>query len=374
MLALPLLLVVASGLADALALPMEKRDDPAPLKLDFSVERKEGNLTLLLYFGKYTNLGKRGSYPVTITDDQDISYMIDVYLGLNKQKASVALDTGSSDLWVPSSEYSPLSSTTSKDTGTKFSIEYADLTTSNGEYYLDTLTFAGNSPTLKQFQFAAADGSGGVFGIGGKNTESTYPEYNNLPYALQAAGLTPKASYSLYLGPEGSTGSVIFGGIDTKKYSGTLTLYPVGTDGLSIKLASISASDGSLFTVNTNYLLDSGTSLGAASPKFMAYLDKIFPGQKVSQSGFTYRIVSCNQPTNKYLTFNFGKNSVKLSYANAVVNQGDGTCLLGFSELSDYTILGDVFLRLAYVYYDLTDSLISIAQALYSLSSNIISA
>ena len=65
---------------------------------------------------------------------------------------------------------------------------------------------------------------------------------------------------------------------------------------------------------------------------------------------------------------------VLLSYADAVHRQESGVCLLGFAYHKNMQILGDVFLRKAYVYYDLSERTISIAQASYSNKSNIVSA
>lgn len=370
------LLSFLSCLVDGLIIPSQKRDNPVPLKLDFTVQRK-ANVTSQLQ----RNIMKRGSYPETITDVGDVSYNLNVYLGSNQQPSYVMIDTGSSDLWVTSQTYSASSSSSSQDTGNPFNIEYLDGTSENGEWYLDTLSFdPGNPPTINKFQFAVIQGNDqggqGVLGIGDKNTESSNTPYDNLPWALAKNGITPKASYSLFLGPDGGQGSLIFGGIDTDKYLGTLQKYPIDTasgPGLYVNVASISV-DGKSFSSNQPYVLDSGTSLGFVQQDVQDYLDQIFKPTLVKQGDITYRQVSCDQPTDKYISFNFGQNTVSLSYADAIENDGSGQCLLGFTSYNNNNILGDVFLRKAYVYYDLTDQSISIAQALYSDSSNIISA
>lgn len=390
------ILSLALALVQGLAIPkgevadIAARDGPSPLKIDFDVSDTVGNLTAKDYWAKVSELRhqnkKRGSYPETIVDYKDISYNLNVYLGSNNQKVLVSLDTGSSDLWVTDSDdgsgsYNPLSSSSAQDTGEEFSISYEDQSGSSGEYYLDTFKFSTSSPVLKNFQFASVSqsstGIAGILGVGDKNTESTRNQYDNLPWALNKAGLTPKASYSLYSGSElTKKGSIIFGGIDTEKYSGSLTKYSIDTangPGLSVNVPTIDV-DGHQISVNQPFVLDSGTSLGLVPKNVQSYLDKIFNPTLTTQGGITYRIVSCNQPTDKFITFNFGSNSIKLSYADAISNS-DGQCLLGFTYYQDDVfILGDVFLRSAYVYYDLTDKTISLAQAKYTDSSNIISA
>ncbi|KAM9928944.1 hypothetical protein OXX59_001497 [Metschnikowia pulcherrima] len=372
------LLALSLALVQGLSLPNFRRDETSPLKLDFTVSDTVGNITAKEFWTTYSaERAKRDGYPVTIVDYRDVSYHIDVYLGSNKQKSTVNLDTGSSDLWVPSFGYDASTSTTSVDTGEEFSIGYLDGTNSAGEYYKDTLRFETSNPVLSEFQFAKSTVSSGfgVLGIADRNQEVASTKYDSLPWALQAAGITPKASYSLFLGPQGKSGSVIFGGIDTEKYTGDLTKYSINTNsgGLGLDLASVTF-DGSTISVNAPILLDSGTSLGLLNSELMAKLDDIFDATIFMQGSIEYRKVSCDQPSDKYLEFNFGSNTIKLPYSAAVFKQSSTTCLLGFGYYDDYMIFGDVFLRQAYVYYDLTDQTISLAQASYSSSSNIISA
>lgn len=359
---------------------LEARSGPAPLALDFTVSKTIGNQTVKEFWASARKVGisRRGSYPEIITDISDVSYNINIYLGDNRQLSTVALDTGSSDLWVTSSTYTPGDS--AQNTWNPFDIGYADGSTAQGYYYLDDLAFStlGN-PTVLNFQFALVDSDlgGGILGIADKNQEASIQTgsgtYNNLPWALQLEGFTPKASYSLYLGPDRGSGTVIFGGIDTDKYTGTLTKYSTTGGGQGVNVASINVNGDSI-TANEPYILDSGTSLGFTSAAVQSQLDSLFNPTIVPQGDINYRQVSCNQPTDKYVTFNFGQNLIKFSFAELINHEDDGTCFLGFTTYQDYRILGDVFLRKAYVYYDLTDKTISLAEALYSSSSNIISA
>lgn len=381
------ILSLAVSLANAVVIPglhtteiigeVQERAAPQPLKVDFVVSKTIGNQTVKEFKRKLraTQLGKRAAYPEPIVDEGDSAYLINIFLGDDEQESTVILDTGLSDLWVTTAEYTPGSS--ARYTGEPFQIGYGDGSSEAGEYLTDTFSFSANDdePVLQNFQFALVEDSstGGILGIGGKDTEAAYVPYNDLPYALQAAGITPKASYSLYLGPDLGLGSVIFGGIDTDKYSGTLETYPSAGNGLTVDVSSI-AVNGQTFTSGDAYLLDSGTTLGFVSKDVQDVLDSLFPHTLEQDGSITYRkLTSCNQPTDKFVTFDFGKNVIKFSYADLVAHQEDG-CYLGFTYNGSDRILGDVFLRKAYVYYDLTDNTIALAQALYSSSSNIISA
>ncbi|KAM9934249.1 hypothetical protein OXX80_006150 [Metschnikowia pulcherrima] len=373
------LLSLAVALVNGMVIPgLDTRDEAAPLQLDFTVSKAVGNTTAKEFWAKYGSKNKkRDAYPEVITDYRDLSYQIDVYLGADKQKNTVSLDTGSSDLWVPSSGYSPDSSSSAQDTGEAFKIGYLDGSGASGEYYKDKFQFSTAKPVLSNFQFAqTSDEAGmGILGIADRNQEASDSVYDNLPWALQKAGITPKASYSLFLGPDLGKGSLIFGGIDTDKYTGELQSHPIDSSsgGLAVDVQSVNFN-GKIISVNAPVLLDSGTSLGLLSSDLIEELDTIFDSQTVKQGGIEYKIVSCDQPSDKSLDFDFGDNTISIPFSEAIIKQDDGTCLLGFGYYNDIQIFGDVFLRQAYVYYDLTDKTISLAQASYSSSSNIISA
>ena len=51
------------------------------------------------------SMSKRQTVPVKLINEQ-VSYASDITVGSNKQKLTVVIDTGSSDLWVPDSQVS----------------------------------------------------------------------------------------------------------------------------------------------------------------------------------------------------------------------------------------------------------------------------
>ncbi|OBA21310.1 acid protease [Metschnikowia bicuspidata var. bicuspidata NRRL YB-4993] len=356
---------------------IEKPEAPAPLKFDFSIEKKIGDLSARDFWtqnGKRKN--KRDEVAVLIHNVQDIYYMLNVYLGSNKQSNYVVIDTGSSDLWVPSSGYDAKTSTTSEDTDIPFGIMYIDGSVAQGEYYKDSFLFGTSESILDSFQFALSNASGpGILGIGNKAQEVATLKYDNFPWALQNAGITPKASYSLYLNPNSDSGVVIFGGIDTEKYDGCLSKYPVYDSGndLSINVESVYMGEKEI-EINSPYSIDSGTSLGLVGQELMDELDIIFDATVVEMDGTSYRVISCTQPDDQYVVFNFGANEILISYADLVLKNDDDSCILGLAYFEGYQVLGDVFMKHAYVYFDLTDQTIALAQAVSSEKSNIITA
>lgn len=319
---------------------------------------------------------------VALTNYQDVIYHIDVNVG--NSKCTVSLDTGSSDLWVWGSqgkgEGGQYDTSSGKNTGQKFEISYLDSTAASGNYYTDSFGFDGET-LLKDFQFGVVtdsnDDSFGILGIGNKDQEASTKNggstYDNLPFALKSAGVIKSAAYSLWLNGGGQNkGTILFGGKDESMYSGDLVTYPVdsSTSGLAIQMSSMSI-DGKSFNVGAPVLLDSGTTGGILPKEIMDYFDEIFHPNKVTPSnGLVERYVDCKQPTDKFIEFDFGKNKIRASYQDVVMKFAENKCMLGFTDYQDRYILGDAFLRNAYVYYDLDKQEISLAQSKNSGSSN----
>ncbi|GBL49229.1 hypothetical protein ACI3LY_004558 [Candidozyma auris] len=380
------MLLLLPILAIATALPFAAiQQTPHPLPLEFSISRSfdtDSPFWNLEFFKKLSSklLSKRYQ-SASLSNHNNVNYWLDIFLGPGNQKITVSLDTGSSDLWV----YGPNVSSSSGGTfdpeaagstplNESFSISYLDGTGAQGDFYKDDFSLSASKGLLKDFQFAVVDqakfNGPGILGVSSREVETTANKYNNLPFALQKAGITERASYSLYLGSSaGSKGTIIFGGIDKNKYEGELVKYNIPGNDAALALNVVSSSiSGNVYNQTTKYLLDSGTSWNLWPEELFQYTVQAL---NATEENGLY-IVECNQPTDKFLEFNFGQNDVKVSYKNLLV-EWNGKCLLGAQPGQNTFILGDVFLRSAYVYYDLSNRTISVAQFKDSSTSDIIS-
>lgn len=257
----------------------------------------------------------------------------------------------------------------------------------------------------------------GILGIGFVLNEAAEQVYSNLVATLLNQSAISTMAYSLYLNDYySSTGSILFGGVDTDKFIGNLAIVPilpdaqsqnyssftVGLTGLSFASSngttynqSLSSESGSLDSV-----LDSGTTLTYLPDSIATQLFDAVGAYQYSSfaSSSSIALVDCGMSMD--FTFRINNTAVITVPSDELVIDAfagyqdtipsdvpfNSTCLFGIQNLgdtsdesggssakaTDYAILGDSFLRSAYVVYDLANLQIGIAPAnLNSTSTNV---
>jgi hypothetical protein len=142
-------------------------------------------------------------------------------------------------------------------------------------------------------------------------------------------------------------------------------------DMLQVDLSSLSLTDQSGTTTYTadgfseTVLLDSGTSVSKIPSDVFASLIQYFNLQAQSESdGSTEYFVDCNIATSEgYIDFGFSGVTIQVPFSELALSVGSGSCLFGLQPGDG--ILGDTFLRSAYVLYDLGNQQISLAQTVF---------
>ncbi|KAL6888091.1 aspartic peptidase domain-containing protein [Trichoderma evansii] len=379
--------------------------------VQFDIAKRDGPLL--------RDLGRRATTVNGVLSNQQVQggYFINVHVGTPGQNITLQLDTGSSDVWVPAASAAICTEVTSRNPGCTFGsfdsgksstfvdvgegafdITYVDNTFSKGDYFQDDFQIGGVTVSNLTMGLGLDSSiANGLIGVGYINdeaslgtTRSTYP---NLPVVLQQEKLTNTVAYSLWLNDlDASTGSILFGGIDTEKYQGDLTkinilkadgssaftefaveLYEVqassssGTD-------TLSSSEGTLVAV-----LDSGTTL--------TYLPQDMAEQAWKEVGASYNedfglaVVPCSiRNSNGHFTFRFAGPqgpAINVTMSELALdlfsggpqpkfqngpNEGQAACEFGIQNTtgSPY-LLGDTFLRSAFVVYDLVNNEIALA-------------
>lgn len=237
---------LAAGLlaSSSAAIQLTERESPNVVGLDITRRAVENPV-------KRDALRRRQSKTVTETLTNEATlYYANVSIGTPAQELSLHIDTGSSDLWanVASSEictfrgdpcssagtYNANSSSTYKYVNSDFSVSYVDGSGAAGDYATDAVSIGGQSITDLQFGIGYDSTTPqGILGIGYTADEAQVntarlKSYANLPQAMANAGLIRSNAYSLWLNDlDASTGSILFGGVDTAKYTGQLQTIPI---------------------------------------------------------------------------------------------------------------------------------------------------
>ncbi|KAI0011777.1 acid protease [Xylariaceae sp. FL0662B] len=355
-------------------------------------------------------LRRRGANKVEL-DNEETLYFVNGTLGTPPQAVRMHLDTGSSDLWVntPDSSlcsrrsdpcsfagtYDANSSSTYEYVGSWFNISYVDGSGASGDYVSDTLTIG--ESTLDQFQFGIgyeSTSEQGILGVGYAVNEvqvgrAGLDAYDNLPMKMVSAGQIQKNAYSLWLNDlDANKGSILFGGVDTAQYVGSLQTLPIQSNNgvfseFMITLTSVALGNTTIANDQAlAVLLDSGSSLTYLPDTMVETIYNQINAQYDPDQGAAYVPCSLADET-ATLDFTFTEPKISVEMNELVIDlmssdgrrptfsNGQAACLFGICPAGSGTnVLGDTFLRSAYVVYDLDENEISIAQTNFNATDS----
>ncbi|KAM0790153.1 saccharopepsin [Microbotryomycetes sp. NB124-2] len=310
-------------------------------------------------------------------------YFAEISLGTPPQNFKVVLDTGSSNLWVPStrcssiacflhSKYDASQSSTYKANGTEFKIQYG---TGSLEGVISNDVLQISDLTLKKVDFAESTSEPGLTfafakfdGILGLAYDTIAVQHVVPPfYHMINQGAIDEPVFAFYLGSDPEGGEAIFGGIDDKHYKGKIDYVPVRRKGYwEVELEKVKFGDETLELENTGAAIDTGTSLIALPTDIAEIINKEIGAKKSWNGQYT---VECDKVSSlPPLTFYFGGKPYEIS-ADDYILQVQGTCLSSFTgmdipaPLGPIWIVGDVFLRKFYTVYDLGKNAVGFAPA-----------
>lgn len=312
-------------------------------------------------------------------DHVDALYLTEVNIGTPAQTLKLDFDTGSSDLWVFSTDtdssvvngqtlYDPSSSSSAKQIdGAKWAIHYADQSQCSGIVYSDAVTVGGltvsnqavESAQTVSAQFTNDSQSSGLLGLALSKGNTVSPTKQKTWFDSVAPSLD-KNLFTVRLRHQ-AAGSYNFGFIDSKQYSGSISYTPASTDALGHRLFKsngYSVGSGATKSASITGTADTGTSLFILSDTIAsAYWSNVRGAQKVAINGGAGHawLFPCST---KLPAFNFNVGSGKATVPGTDLNyapNGDGNCVGGIATLSglgDISIFGDVALKSAFVVFD----------------------
>lgn len=259
----------------------------------------------------------------------------------------MVFDTGSSNLWVPSthcssiacflhSRYDSSASDTFRENGTEFAIQYG---TGSLEGFIsqETLTMGGikvphqgfaESTKEPGFTFALAQFDG-ILGMGFDTiaVKGVVPPFQN----MVAQNLVDEAVFSFWLGNsdnEDAGGELVLGGVDPSHYKGELTWAPVRRKGYwEIELQDIKFGGKNVGLDPVGAAIDTGSSLLVVPTTVAELINSELDARKNWAGQY---VVDCDKiPDLPEFCFTFVNKDFCLS-ADEYVLQMQGQCISGF--------------------------------------------
>ncbi|KAM4064563.1 eukaryotic aspartyl protease [Hirsutella rhossiliensis] len=326
----------------------------------------------------------QGDHPVPVTNFMNAQYFSEITVGTPPQTFKVVLDTGSSNLWVPStqcssiacflhSKYDSSSSSTFKKNGSSFEIRYGSGSLSGfvsndvmsiGNLKIKNQDFAeATSEPGLAFAFGRFDGILGL-GFDTISVNKIVPPF----YNMIKQKLLDKAVFAFYLSNNDEKGSeAVFGGVDKDHYKGDIEYIPLRRKAYwEVDFKSIAYGHDVAELDNTGVILDTGTSLNML-PSSIAEMLNAQMGAKKGWNG-QYTIDCAKRDKLPDITFALGGANYSLPASHYIL-EVSGSCISTFQGMDfpepvgPLAILGDAFLRKYYSVYDLERGAVGLALA-----------
>lgn len=324
-------------------------------------------------------------HPVPISNFMNAQYFAEISIGTPSQPFKVILDTGSSNLWVPSEQcgsiacylhqkYDSSASSTYKANGTSFEIRYGSGSLSGfvsqdvvtiGDIVIEGQDFAeATSEPGLAFAFGRFDG---ILGMGFDRiaVNGIMPPF----YQMVKQKLIDEPVFAFYLSDTNGDDSseVVFGGMDEAHFTGAMTTIPLRRKAYwELDLDAISFGEETAEMENTGVILDTGTSLIALPTTLAELLNKEIGAKKSFNGQYT---VDCSKRSSlPDITFTLAGHEFALSSEDYIL-EVSGSCISTFmgmdfpAPVGPLAILGDAFLRRWYSVYDLGKGTVSLAKA-----------
>ncbi|KAI0712467.1 acid protease [Earliella scabrosa] len=323
--------------------------------------------------------GKRDGVP--LKDENDgLLWSGTVTIGNPPQSFKVDFDTGSSDLWIPSSscrscgqhnKYDPKKSSQSKKQRGTFQISYGDGSTASGSPYTDTVSVGGVTVTRQTFAAVTRESAefqsqviDGLMGMG-------LPALSNLrkdPFFSTAVkqGAVKEGTFAFKLANNGS--ELFLGGTNSDLYTGDVEFHDVVSDvGFWVIGDGSITLDGQAAQSDMLTIIDSGTTLIVAPPNAADALYQSIEGAQMVEQGF-YSF-PCDTPPQ--IGFNWGGKAWEVSADNfnlGLLEEGSSDCVgsivgqdLGFGS-DQVWLLGDAFMKNVYTVFSVDNNSVGFAE------------
>ncbi|XP_032734246.1 renin isoform X2 [Lontra canadensis] len=341
-------------------------------------------------FTKRLSFGN-GTSPVVLTNYLDTQYYGEIGIGTPPQTFKVIFDTGSANLWVPSTKCSPLytaceihslydssESSSYMENGTAFTIHYGsgkvkgflsqDMVTVGGITVTQTFGEVTELPLIP-FMLAKFDGVLGM-GFPAQAVGGVTPVFDH----ILSQGVLKEDVFSVYYSRDSHLlgGELVLGGSDPQYYQGNFHYVSVSQTGswqikmkgVSVRSATVVCEEGCMVVVDT------GASYISGPTSSLRLLMDTLGAKELSTNEY---VVNCNQvPTLPDISFHLGGRAYTLSSSDYVLPDSygnDDLCTLALHGLDvppptgPVWVLGASFIRKFYTEFDRHNNRIGFALA-----------
>ncbi|XP_006062388.1 renin isoform X1 [Bubalus kerabau] len=341
-------------------------------------------LTKTLSFGNRTS-------PVVLTNYLDTQYYGEIGIGTPPQTFKVVFDTGSANLWVPSTKCSPLytaceihslydslESSSYVENGTEFTIHYGsgkvkgflsqDLVTVGGITVTQTFGEVTELPLLP-FMLAKFDGVLGM-GFPAQAVGGVTPVFDH----ILAQRVLTEDVFSVYYSRNSHLlgGEIVLGGSDPQYYQENFHYVSISKPGSwQIRMKGVSVRSTTLLCEEgCMVIVDTGASYISGPTSSLRLLMEALGAKELSIDKY---VVNCNQmPTLPDISFHLGGKAYTLTSADYVLQDpynNDDLCTLALHGMDippptgPVWVLGATFIRKFYTEFDRRNNRIGFALA-----------
>ncbi|KAI6247861.1 putative aspergillopepsin A-like aspartic endopeptidase [Erysiphe necator] len=325
-----------------------------------------------------------GTGKVTATPlNGDVEYLSPISIG--GQMINMDFDSGSSDLWVFSTQLpaasignhttydSKKSQTFQPMPGATFKIAYGDGSGASGNVGTDTVDIGGATVTKMTVELATAvsqsftadTGSNGLVGLALSKLNTVKPTQQKTFFESAMPSLNmPVFTADLR---NNAVGAYEFGNIDSSKFNGTMSWAPIDPSNGFWQFSTQKFQVGNGQTVDApggTAIADTGTTLMLTSPQIVnAYYSQVQGAQNDAQAGGITFPCNAQLPD---LKVDVGGNymaTVRGSDINfAPVDQAKTTCFGGVQAIqSNLQIYGDIMFKSQFVAFNLGNNSLGMA-------------
>ncbi|XP_031238612.1 renin [Mastomys coucha] len=344
-------------------------------------------------WGEFT---KRPSFsnvtsPVVLTNYLDTQYYGEIGIGTPPQTFKVIFDTGSANLWVPSTKCGPLytacgihslydssESSSYMENGTEFTIHYGsgkvkgflsqDVVTVGGIIVTQTFGEVTELPLIP-FMLAKFDGVLGM-GFPAQAVDGVTPVFDH----ILSQGVLKEEVFSVYYSRDSHLlgGEVVLGGSDPQHYQGNFHYVSISKTGSwQITMKGVSVGSSTLLCEEgCVVVVDTGTSYISGPTSSLKLIMQALGAKEKRTNEY---VVNCSQvPALPDISFYLGGRAYTLSSMDYVLQypyRNDDLCILAFQGLDippptgPVWVLGATFIRKFYTEFDRHNNRIGFALA-----------